>query len=222
MHKILVVENDLNLLKTLGCLFDQKNHDSYTASNIKSAIDILAKQKIDLLVVDRVLDDGDGIDLIKHVNENSYHTKVLVLSNKGSVREKIWGLESGADDYLAKPFSYSELILRVNSLLAKEKLENNHWIKLGVVSISQSGGEIKIGDKRKVMRKKEFEILKCLAKHKNQVVNKDTIINSVWDLDGFLPTYTTLDVYIRRIRVALENQKDIIKTVRGYGYMLSI
>lgn len=222
MHKILVVENDENLLKTLSNLFSQKNHICYAVTNIKDAIEILNKEKIDLIVVDRVLDDGDGIDLIKHVNENHYQTKILVLSNKGSVREKIWGLESGADDYLPKPFSYSELTLRVNSLLAKEKLENNHWIKIGGISISQAGGEIKIGEKRKVMRKREFEILKCLAQHKNQVVNKDKIINSVWQLDGFLPTYTTLDVYIRRIRVALENQKDIIKTVRGYGYMLSI
>lgn len=222
MHKILVVENDQNLLTTLTGLFSQKSHFCFAVTNINEATKILVREKVDLMVLDRILDDGDGLELIKFVNDNSYHTKILVLSSKGSVKEKINGLETGADDYLAKPFSYSELILRANNLLAKEKLENNHWIRLGGIAISQSGGEIKIGDKRKVMRKKEFEILRCLVQHKNQIVNKDKIINSVWQLDGFLPTYTTLDVYIRRIRVALENQKDIIKTVRGYGYMLSI
>lgn len=219
MHNILIVENDKDLSKYISNYFSNKNLNCQVCTTVEHACNYLEEKECDLVIIDRVLDDGDGIEVVEFINDYNFKTRIIMLSQKSKTDEIIHGLESGADDYLAKPFSISELSLRVDNLLAKYKTKRSETLSVGKVTIYPKTGEIIIDNLSSTMRKKEIQILACLFKHKNHVVSRNMIINDVWSGGQEIPTYTTLDVYIRRIRIFLGKQKDLIKTVRGFGYM---
>lgn len=222
MSNILIVENDKSLQKMIAEYFRAKNYHCETSETVEDACDKLEAKDYDLIILDRILDDGDGIEVVEYINDFNYKTRVIILSEKSKVDEKIAGLENGADDYLAKPFSISELYLRVKNLLDKQKVKQTKSITIGNVKIFPKSGEVIINEKRLTMRKKEMQILACLFKHKNQVVSRKMIIDDVWSGGADIPTHTTLDVYIRRIRIFLQSEKRLIKTIRGFGYMASL
>jgi len=222
MQNILIVENDITLSKMIKDYFSHKNFECNTCSSVDKACSLIEENDFDIVILDRVLDDGDGIEVAEFINDFNFKTRILILSQKSRTEDKIAGFEVGADDYLSKPFAISELSLRVNSLLSKQKLKNSHSLSLGPVSIFPKTGEVILNNITSTMRKKEIQILACLFKHKNHVVSRTMIINDVWSGGSEIPTHTTLDVYIRRIRIFLGDNKNIIKTVRGFGYMASV
>ncbi|MCB9812911.1 MAG: response regulator transcription factor [Pseudomonadales bacterium] len=222
MKKILIVENDKTLLNTIADFFKSKGFTCETCSTVQKACDLIEQNDYDLLILDRILDDGDGLEVAEFLNDFNYKTRIIILSQKSKVEERINGLEIGADDYLAKPFSMSELFLRVKNLLAKQKVKNSNSLSLGKVTIFPKTGEVILKERNLTMRRKEIQILACLFKHKNHVVSRNMIIDDVWTGGMEIPTHTTLDVYIRRIRIFLGSEKALIKTVRGFGYMASL
>ncbi len=221
MTNILIIENDPDLSELISSYFSNKDYNCRVRKSIEGACELIERMDFELVILDRVLDDGDGLEVAQFIQDFNFKIRVLVLSQKSTVNERIIGLENGADDYLAKPFSISELNLRVSNLLAKEKLSENFSLTLGPITIYPKTGEVKLNEKMRVMRKKELAILTCLFKHKNHAVSKEMIINDVWSSGANLPTHSTLDVYIRRIRVFLGKEKSLIKTIRGFGYMAS-
>jgi DNA-binding response OmpR family regulator len=178
---------------------------------------------VDLAVVDRVLTDGDGLELIEHLNREHYYTRILVLSQLKEPPEKIKGLSSGADDYLSKPFHPAELNLRVKNLLAKEKQMSQRWLVCGKLKLDVDTGRLEINQQIKInLRRKEAEILAVLIKHRNQVVTHAQIAQKVWPGEKFYPSHTTINVYIRRIRLKMAEYKHMIETVRKFGYRLNL
>ncbi len=222
MQNILVVENDKALSKIILDYFKNKNFECSSCATVEAACNILEEKDFDLVILDRVLDDGDGVEVAEFINDFNFKTRVIILSQKSKTDDKINGLENGADDYLAKPFSISELSLRVESLLSKQKVKKTNSLSLGPITIFPKTGEVVLNKTTLTMRKKEIQILACLFKHKNHVVSRNMIIDDVWSGGLEIPTHTTLDVYIRRIRIFLGKEKDLIKTVRGFGYMASL
>ncbi|MBU0974931.1 response regulator transcription factor [Patescibacteria group bacterium] len=222
MQNILLVENDKTLSKMISDYFINKNFECNTCSSVDSACNLIEEKDFDLVILDRILDDGDGIEVAEFINDFNFKTRIIMLSQKSKTEDKIAGFEVGADDYLSKPFAISELSLRVNSLLSKHKLKISNSFSLGPITIFPKTGEVIFHGVTSTMRKKEIQILACLFKHKNHVVNRNMIINDVWSGGSEIPTHTTLDVYIRRIRIFLGDNKNIIKTVRGFGYMASL
>jgi DNA-binding response OmpR family regulator len=125
----------------------------------------------------------------------------------------------GAHYYLQKPFSIEELELRVRNLLTKTKHLSSNQIKVGNLEIVPTTGQVRYGPKNVSLRKRECQILSFLAKHKNQVMSRQQIINHIW-VGEDIPTYKTVDVYVRRIRSMIGKKETVIHTVRGYGYLI--
>ena len=215
---ILIVENDIALAKTIAEHLRGRNYLCSTASSVTSALAEITRFSYDLIILDRVLDDGDGIEIAEYLQDYTSTTKVIVLSSKKAVEERIAGLKQGADDYLCKPFSLVELTLKIQKLLSMQKMHVVDELNLGEITIRPESGEIRLGSLTKTMRKKECAILSCLVRYKNQVVSRNTLISSVWGVGDVVPSHATLDVYIRRIRMFLGEYKDCVQTVRGFGY----
>lgn len=219
MKHILIVENNALLATTLLEHLKSKKYFCTICDSIETAIAELERFSYDLIILDRVLDDGDGIEVAEFVSDFNYQTKILILSDLSQTNDRIQGLEKGADDYLAKPFSLTELTIKIHKLLHTQKIKDVEQLTLGDITIVPDTGELCINDKKLLVRKKEIRLLACLIRHKNQVVSREKIIDLVWEGSYELPTQSTLDVYVRRLRITLGKYKSYIKTVRGFGYM---
>lgn len=215
---IIVVENDVVLARQLMQGLQALKQPVLTAPSLVKARVLLANHVPEVIVLDRVLDDGDGLELLEDILDQDLPTRTIVLSELGSTPEKIHGLGFGADDYLPKPFSFQELLLRVKKLLYKRRELPTTELILGPLTIKPETGEFFYKNNSFRLRKREMEIFACLVRRKNQVVTRDKIIDLVWSGESEPPTYSTLDVYIRRIRMALSNQSYLLETVRGFGY----
>ena len=219
MKKILLVEDDLQLQQLLKSSFE-KLYITSQARSLEMAYDLLEKSKYDLVLVDRGLPDGDGLELIEYLHDTHYQTKVLALTTKAQLHDRVEGLEQGADEYLSKPFALAEVKLRIDKLLRIDKKINTAVLTLGRYEFFPTMGVLKIDERDVTFRKREAQIFECLLRYKNQVVSREAIIADVWAGEELYPTETTLDVYIRRIRVLLGTQSNLIKTIRGFGYKL--
>jgi two-component system, OmpR family, response regulator len=222
MKRILLAENEAPLAHTLSQLLVSKGLQVTQVRTLQRALKYLDQHQYDLVIVDRILDDGDGLELVEYTNQSSFSTRTLCLSQLNQTEDRIKGLDSGADEYIGKPFSGTELMLRVNNLLSKQKIIDTQVMTVGPLKLYTESGVLLVRQRQVLLRKRESEILTCLIKYRNQVISRDTIIDHVWYGDADIPTYTTLDVYIRRIRVMLRRYRYLIKTVRGFGYMFKV
>ena len=220
-NSILVIENDPLLIKSL------QNHCRYTGiqadftSTVATALEKLDSHPYALIVVDRKLDDGDGLEIVEYVHDVCPQTKVLVCSQLGSEKERISGLSIGADAYLPKPFSFTEFSLILQKLLHMHKKISTQVLSAGNLHLYLDAGVIRIHTQQYKIRKKESQLLACLLIHKDAVVSRSALIEYVWGVHENPPTYNTLDVYIRRIRMQLgKEHTHRIKTVRSFGYMV--
>lgn len=217
MKNILILEDDRSLQKTLQSTLGSC-YNCTVVGTLEATYAALEHKSFELVIVDRVLPDGDGMEVISYLSEMAYKTRVLALSRKASISDRVIGLEAGADDYLPKPFALAELTLKVKKLLLMDKLIPDQQTKAGGFELLPKKGVLSINGKIIQLRKKESEILHCLMKYKNSIVTREMLITDVWSGSGELPTDTTLDVYIRRIRVLLGEYSTAIATVRGFGY----
>jgi DNA-binding response OmpR family regulator len=167
----------------------------------------------------------DGISVCKKLREEeSIHTPILILTAKGGVEDKVNGLNSGADDYLAKPFAFTELLARTRALVRRPKKTLDTVLKVSDLSLNTLTFEIKRGGRKIELSKTEFSLLEYLMRHNNKILTKENIINHVWDYDAdVLPN--TVEVYIgylrNKIDKAFKKKKPLIKTSRGFGYMIT-
>lgn len=201
-------------------------HDSFprtqylmqTARSLSNAYSRLSKQHYDLLIIDRQLPDGDGLEIVEHLHGSNLDTPILMLTELNAAKERVRGLREGADDYLGKPFSLDELLLRAEKLVKKIRKTDFSCGQLGRIQLFGESGVVRIGLKKIELRKREFKIFAFLVRHKNMVVTRQMLIENLWP-ENDIPTYKTLDVYVRRIRLKLGSDRWAIKTIRGYGYM---
>jgi DNA-binding response OmpR family regulator len=217
---LLIVEDDLTLSQTLCSILKSELRSITLARTVQSAYQSLQKKRFDVVLLDRCLPDGDGLEIAGYLKDHESRARVLCLSQKREVEDRINGLNVGADDYLPKPFSLAELELRLKKLLSMERKGDNRKLKAGQVYFSTHSGGIEYGQNRVALRKKEAEVLECLFRHKNTMVTREQIVSWVWGNQEVSPSQITLDVYIRRLRVVLGPHSKMIKTVRGYGYMI--
>ncbi len=218
MFRVLIVEDDLLLLRQLANLFE-RTYQVVTAQTIAQADAALEKQKIDVVLLDRLVSDGDTIEMLPYIRDCSPSTRILMMSSRSAVEERISGLSEGADDYVPKPLEPQEVLLRVRRLLQLERAPVDDWLYAGILRFNRETGETYTGEHPIHLRPREAQILGCLLRFKNRVVTRDTIISHVWGAEE-LPTNTTLDVYLRRIRMILGEASKYIETVRGFGYLI--
>ncbi|MBS1990501.1 MAG: response regulator transcription factor [Cyanobacteria bacterium SZAS LIN-3] len=223
MAKILVVEDDENLSRLVKiCL----SSESYLVDSVMRGMDALAQIRLityDMLVLDWMLPDITGVEVLKHYRASGGRAPVLMLTSRSTVADKVTGLEAGADDYLVKPFDKLELAARVKALLRRPKEMNPEVLVRGSLEINQTTFQV-IKDGQEVeLRPKEFALLEFLAKHPGESFSAEAILERLWRSDA-LSTTDTVRTHIMTLRKKLgdNDTKPLIKTVRGRGYSLQV
>ena len=219
---ILVVDDEKDLLENLYNFLKSKGFKKvYTAKNLKESRFKIANFKIDLIVLDLMLPDGSGFDLLKEVRENS-DLAVITLSALDGIDDRKEGFENKADDYLVKPFFPDELLWRIDAVLRRsKKIKNEEKINLGKVIFDKSKGVIEKNGEEIPLTATQFKILDYLCENINMIVSIDRILDHIWkDSYGY---ENTLITHIYRLREKLEdNPRDpkILITIKGLGYKL--
>ncbi len=220
--KILVIEDDENLGATLKSFLRDEGHDVELSPNLARARDLDLKE-YELVILDWMLPDGQGIDFLREIRGKGHSGPVIMLTARTEVIDKVVGLESGADDYLTKPFEPRELAARIRVQLRhqSEKGEASsaaqEVITLGDLNIDLGRREITFNGELKEFTKMEFDFLVLLAESPNRAFSREEILNKVWGYENY-PSTRTVDTHVLQIRQKLYDE--LIETVRGVGYRL--
>ncbi|MDD5266471.1 MAG: response regulator transcription factor [Methylococcales bacterium] len=220
--KILIIEDDNETRDYLSMGLKEAGHGIDSAKDGYEGLLLAKEAKHDLLIVDRMLPDLDGLTLVKTLRSTGCHVPVLFLTTMCGIDDRVEGLNAGADDYLVKPFAFSELSARVNALLRRPRETAEQKVLL------VSGLEIDL--LKRVVRRSgqiidlqptEFRLLEYLVRHAGQVVTRTMLLENVWDFH-FDPKTNIVETHISRLRTKLNagNKSDLIHTVRGAGYMI--
>ncbi len=220
--RLLLVEDEKRLTDALVHILKKEKYSIDVVHDGKSGFDKGLEGIYDVIILDLMLPEMDGIEVLKALRENDITTPVLILTAKTAINERVIGLDSGADDYLAKPFSTPELLARIRALL-RRKTENinEDILTFGDIELNISTYELISGEKRVKVSLKECEILKYFLQRPRFVVTKDELIIKIWGYDSDAE-YNNIEVYVSFIRKKLNfvEAKTEISTIRGAGYKL--
>jgi len=220
MVNILVVEDEQGVAHFIRQGLEEEGYVVDLAVDGNEGTAFAGRGRYDLIVLDVMLPGIDGIELCRHVREMDVHTPVLMLTAKDSVKDKVRGLNSGADDYLTKPFSFEEFLARCRALLRRkeERLTELIYEDLRADIISH---RVFVGDREVFLRPKEYAVLLYLLKNPGRALSRSEMLAHVWGYD-FNPNTNFVDVHIKALRekLAEHSQTNFIRSVRGVGYML--
>lgn len=221
--RILVVEDEHRIAHSLQKGLEQERFAVDVAYTGDDGYDLASSEDYDLIILDIMLPGMNGITICKQLRKNNIHIPILLLTAKGQIEDKVSGLNSGADDYLTKPFSFEELLARIRALLRRKGTTVQTILALDDLTMDITLFEVKRANILINLTSKEFSLLEFLLTKQNQIVTKEQIIQHIWNFDAdILPN--TVEVYIKKIRDKIDsrfpNKKQLIKTVRGFGYKL--
>jgi DNA-binding response OmpR family regulator len=221
--RILVIEDEHKIANSIKVGLQQESYAVDVAYEGIEGFDLASTEDYDAIILDLLLPGMDGIALCKKLREEKNHTPILMLTAKGQLDDKIEGLNSGADDYLVKPFAFEELLARVRALARRPKENLHPVLKVADLSLNSLNFQVKRGEKMIKLSRKEFALLEYLLRHKETILSKEQIINHVWDYDAdILPN--TVEVYIGYLRNKIDkpfkDRPPLIYTMRGFGYKI--
>ena len=221
--KSLLVEDDLPVANFVQKGLQAEHHAVEVLSDGEQARNWIAESSFDLLILDVGLPKVDGLEVLKYVRETRAELPVLMLTAKGKVEDRVKGLDMGADDYLPKPFSFSELSARVRALLRRGNRPAEMTLKLADLEINLVDHVVFRDGKRIELSAREFALLTYLMRNAGRCLSRSMIMEHVWNL-AFDTTTNVVDVYINYIRVKLEKgfSPKLIHTVRGVGYQMAL
>ena len=221
---IYIVEDEPDIRETLAYNLSQEGFKVSEFSDAESCLNKIQKKKPDLLLLDLMLPGMSGLDLCKEIRADIAlkNLAIIMLTAKGEEVDRIVGFELGADDYVTKPFSVRELILRVKVILKKqtESVESDESIEFGPIKLNLDAHEVLINNDEIVLTALEFKLLKHLVKRRGRVQTRDQLLGDVWGYSSEVTT-RTVDTHIKRLREKLGTVGDYIQTVRGVGYRLN-
>lgn len=226
--KVLIIEDDIKTADFIAKGFRESGMIVDTCNEGNKGLDYLLMNNYDAAVVDIMVPGLNGLQIVQTLREEGNHTPILILSAKRSVPEKIEGLRSGGDDYMVKPFSFSELVIRVQALIRRSQQSSStsetsesNILKFADLELNLWKREVKRGNLTVSLHQKEFTLLEHLLKNKERVISKTSIIESVYEYD-FDPQTNVVDVLVHRLRSKIDKGFDtkLIHTVRGMGYVL--
>jgi two-component system OmpR family response regulator len=220
--RILIVEDDAEAAAYLAKALREAGHVAEHAADGVAGAQMAAEGNYDVLVVDRMLPHRDGLSLIEELREKGDQTPVLILSALGQVDDRVTGLRAGGDDYLAKPYAFSELLARVEVLARRRKSgEAETTYRVGDLEMDRLAHTVSRAGKVIALQPREFRLLEYLMKHAGQVVTRTMLLENVWDYH-FDPQTNVIDVHISRLRAKIDKGFDetLLQTVRGAGYMI--
>ena len=219
--RLLIIEDDRDAADYLVKAFREAGHVADHAADGEEGLALALHERYDALVVDRLLPNLDGLSVIGALRAKGVMTPVLILSALGAVDDRIKGLRSGGDDYLPKPYSFAELIARVEVLARRHGGREETVYRVGDLELDRLSHRVLRGKEEIVLQPREFRLLEYLMKHAGQVVTRTMLLENVWDYH-FDPQTNVIDVHISRLRSKIDKgfTRPLLHTVRGAGYMI--
>ena len=222
--RILVVEDELKVANALKEGLEDERYEVVVAQTGEDAFFRITTEKFDLILLDLMLPGRDGLQILASVRKSGIETPVLLLTARDSLEDRVTGLNSGADDYLVKPFAFAELLARIRALLRRGRTTDT--LRLGVADLNMDLVTRKVsrGNRTVELTAREFELLEYLLRHEGQVVLRDMLAREVWkETARGTPLNNVIDVHIARLRrkIDMDQGLKLIHTVRGVGFMLS-
>jgi DNA-binding response OmpR family regulator len=220
--RILVVEDEHRIASSIKKGLEQEKYAVDVAYTGTDGFDLASTEDYDLMLLDLLIPGMDGITVCKELRKKQIHTPILMLTAKGQIQDKVQGLDSGADDYMTKPFSFEELLARIRALIRRPKNSLSETLRVDGLELNTVSYEVSRNTKKISLSNKEFALLEYLMRHARTVITKEQIIAHVWDYESdILPN--TVEVYIRNLRNKIDQpftDNPLIHTVRGFGYKL--
>lgn len=228
MALIYIVEDDANICEIEAIALKNSGHTVETFENGRSFYDKLSANRPDLAILDIMLPDEDGLEILRKIRSkpDTRRIPVILISAKSTELDRVRGLEIGADDYITKPFGVMELIARVKALLRRTEEERRiagkeKYIRLGDIFIDDFRRVVFVADEKCELTYKEYELLKLLVLNEGIVLTRDIIMEKVWGVE-FESESRTVDMHIKTLRQKLGEAGNIIKTVRNVGYVAEL
>lgn len=228
VKKILVVDDEPSIVTLLKFNLEQAGFSVMTASDGREGYERASNQSPDIIVLDLMLPQMDGMEICKRLRQDKINTPILMLTAKDDEFDKILGLELGADDYLTKPFSPREVIARVKAILRRTQdagetsSQEDKSLTIGNLEVFPEQFEAYFNKEKLELTPKEFELLHYLSSHRGKVLSRDQLLDSVWNYD-YAGDTRIVDVHISHLREKIEEdtkQPQYIKTIRGFGYKM--
>ena len=220
--RLLVVEDDREAAEYLKKALREAGHLAEIAADGESGLALALDGEFDVLVVDRMLPKRDGLSLVAELRDKGIATPVLFLSALGQVDDRVTGLRAGGDDYLAKPYSFSELLARVEALARRGAPQTADTVyRVGDLELDRLAHRVTRATKEIALQPREFRLLEYLMRHAGQVVTRTMLLENVWDYH-FDPKTNVIDVHMSRLRSKIDKGFDrtLLHTIRGAGYMI--
>lgn len=223
--KILIVEDEPSLRELIRRSLEKERYIIEIACDFATALEKIELYDYDCILLDIMLPDGSGLDILQHLKSLRKKENVIVISAKDSLEDKIYGLDLGADDYLAKPFHLAELVARVKSVLRRKHRDGENCITLGNVAIFPDTFRVVVSGNSLELSRKEYDILHYFMNRPNRMVNKNTLAESVWgdhidQVDNFDFIYAQIKNLRKKLKEASASIE--IKAVYGFGYKMVV
>src|ERR1700710_1600037 len=220
--RLLIIEDDRDAAEYLVKAFREVGHVAEHAADGEDGYALALDGAYDVLIVDRMLPKRDGLSVIGALRDKSVATPALILSALGQVDDRVKGLRAGGDDYLAKPYSFAELLARVEVLARRRGGRGEETLyRVGDLGLDRLSHRVVRGEQEIVLQPREFRLLEYLMKHAGQVVTRTMLLENVWDYH-FDPQTNVIDVHISRLRAKIDKgfERPLLHTIRGAGYMI--
>jgi two-component system phosphate regulon response regulator PhoB len=223
MQRVLIVDDDPDIQRLVSYNFSQAGFEVASANSGRKALESIQKQPPDLIILDVMLPDIDGMEVCRTLrqSEGSRGIPIVMLTARGEEIDRVIGFELGADDYVPKPFSPRELVLRVKSIFRRMKDQRNDTLQFGKIRLYPERRRCFVGTHQIVLTAKEFDLLQELMQARGNVMRREVLMDKVWGYHGEA-TSRTLDTHIRRLREKLGEDGLHVETVRGVGYRMGI
>lgn len=221
--RILVVEDEHRIANSLKKGLEQEKYAVDVVYDGLSGFDLASSEEYDLILLDLLLPKMDGLSVCRDLRQKEIHTPIIILTAKGQVGDKVSALDSGADDYLTKPFSFEELLARIRALIRRPKNVQSSILVVADLTLNPQLFITTRNGKNINLSSKEFSLLEFLMRHPGQILTKEQITSHVWNYEAdILPN--TIEVYIRNLRNKIDRpfagQTPLITTARGFGYRI--
>jgi DNA-binding response OmpR family regulator len=222
MERVLIVDDDPDIQRLVSYNLSQAGFQVLSASTGRTALDSVQKQPPDLIILDIMMPDVDGMEVCRTLRqrENSRRIPIIMLTARGEEVDRVVGFELGADDYVSKPFSPRELVLRVKSIFRRVKVDHSHVIRIGAIQLFPERRQVFVGDHAVSLTAKEFDLLHELMRAGGNVLTREFLMDKVWGYHGEA-TSRTLDTHVRRLREKLRDDGELVETVRSVGYRIA-
>ena len=217
--RVLIVEDDSGIADFLQLELEHEGFEVLHAEDGRKALELFESDTPDIILLDIMLPKLNGLEVLRRIRKTS-RVPVIMLTARGDTLDKVSGLDSGADDYLAKPFEIEELLARMRAVMRRNEA-NDEPLKLRGIELNRDSMEVKINKERIALSKTEYLLLKTFIENKNVVLSRDKIISAVWGENHYIDE-NSVDVYVRYLRSKIDDKtgEEYISTVRGAGYVM--